>query len=224
MHHPQHHGFKKVYDRLAATYDLVYGRSLQRGRRLGVEHMGVRHHHRVLEIGIGTGLSLTLYPREIDLVGIDISESMLAHTHRRVAELGMPNVRLHAMSGEHLEFPDGTFDRIFAPSVLSAMHAPERAMKEMLRVCKPDGMICVVAHFAGERWGLRTQDRLLDPLTRRFLGYRMTMPRNLVEGDPALRVVSRTEVLPMNFSTVYTFRRAPAVAAAAHAEPLRRSA
>lgn len=195
-----------VYDGLAGDYDRLYGRTLDRGRRLGIQAMAIESGMRVLEIGIGTGLSLALYPPGTHLVGIDNSREMLARARERLRRLPPGDVELAEMSGERLEFPDGSFDRIFAPSVLTAMSHPEAAVAEMARVCKPAGRICVVSHFSGGG-PAALLDRMLDPISRRYLGYRCTLQRSILEDNPALRILRKRQVLPY-LNTLYLLERA----------------
>ena len=102
---------QKIYDRWAHRYDFFYGPILAFGRKRGIEALLLTPQTRVLEVGIGTGLSLTEIPKQTPVVGIDISESMLKEARKRAQELGHPNVELFKMSAEKLDFEDDSFDR-----------------------------------------------------------------------------------------------------------------
>src|SRR5438067_8195446 len=100
----------KAYARWAPVYDLVFGAVFERGRHAAVaaaERIGGR----ILEVGIGTGISLSDYSRANRICGVDISEPMLRKAQERVAELSLTHVEgLWVMDAEHLNFPDASFD------------------------------------------------------------------------------------------------------------------
>jgi len=198
---------KRVYERLAGPYDLFFGPILDRTRRLAVDLLRVEAGTRVLEVGIGTGLSLSLYPPDVRLAGIDPSPNMLAKARQRAEELCLEHVDLFEMSAEQLEFDDDTFDRVLASSVLSVVPHPETALAEMARVLKPGGQACVVAHFAGRNRFERLLDGMFEPVTRRAFGYRMTTPRSLIEASPVWSVEVRQDLGSFNFSSAYLLRK-----------------
>jgi ubiquinone/menaquinone biosynthesis C-methylase UbiE len=129
----------KAYARWAPVYDLVFGAVFERGREAAVaaaERVGGR----ILEVGIGTGMSLADYSRSSRICGIDISEPMLRKAQERVAELGLSNVEgLWVMDAEHLTFPDNSFDVIYCSHVLEHVPEDRKAMRELARVLKPTG-------------------------------------------------------------------------------------
>ena len=197
---------KRVYERLAGPYDLVFGPILDRARRLAVELLQPEPGMRILEVGIGTGLSLPLYPDGVDLDGIDPSPEMLAKARRKANELGLDRVELFEMGAEELDFADHTFDRVVASSVVSVIPHPEAALAEMARVLKPGGLACIVSHFAGRNLIERALDHLCEPFTLRAFGYRMKTPRALVEESPAWEVAAKQDLGVLNFSTAYLLR------------------
>jgi phosphatidylethanolamine/phosphatidyl-N-methylethanolamine N-methyltransferase len=121
---------KKAYARWAPVYDLVFGALFRRGRQAAIaaaEQVGGR----VLEVGVGTGISLPGYSSQTRIVGIDLSEPMLRKAQARVAELSLKNVeRLEVMDAEHLSFPDASFDVVVAHYVVSTVPHPEVALDE----------------------------------------------------------------------------------------------
>jgi phosphatidylethanolamine/phosphatidyl-N-methylethanolamine N-methyltransferase len=202
-------GFKKIYDRLADNYDMAYGRVLGRGHKIAIRAMKLKGSLKILEVGIGTGLTLPLYPRTADILGIDISEAMLDQAREKIAALKLTNTKVHTMSAEKLEFKDGSFDRVFAPSVISVVPRPEKVLEEMIRVCKPGGYICVVSHFAGKKWYDKFVDRICDVITQRYLGFRMTTKPTIVENNSQVEIVSTEYVFPIwkNFARVYLLKK-----------------
>ena len=199
--------FTADYDRFAAAYDLLAAPLLGRGQRAAMEAMAPSPGMRVLEAGVGTGLTLPLYPTDVRLDAIDLSDRMLSRARARAQKLGMSAVVFTLMSAEALDFPDDTFDRVFAPSLFSVVDDPGKALSELLRVCRPDGRVCVLAHFAGRTWAERVADRLWDPFARAVFGYRMTTPRGCVEGHPQGRVVLERNCRRFNFSTLYLLEK-----------------
>ncbi|MCW5750494.1 MAG: methyltransferase domain-containing protein [Alphaproteobacteria bacterium] len=147
---------KDAYRRHAPYYDAIFGVLLSPGRQRTVKLANRIAHGRVLEIGVGTGLSLPQYRPDLKITGIDISRDMLDIARRRVNELGLSNVEdLLEMDAENLSFPDNSFDTVCAMYVASVVPHPERLMREMQRVCKPDGLILIVNHFAAPRGSLK---------------------------------------------------------------------
>lgn len=155
----------KVYDKLAAVYDLTFGPSLHYGRLQAIRRMGHLAGHRVLEVGIGTGINATLYPKDCQVVGIDFSRSMLEKARERIAKKGITNVELRHMDAASLEFEDESFDVVYAPYVISVVPDPVKVAREIRRVCRTGGRIVLLNHFKSENPLLATAERLISPLT-----------------------------------------------------------
>ena len=142
---------KAAYRRYAGVYDAVFGPVLQPGRRAVLEALGLRAGDRVLEVGVGTGLSLPLYPRGVKVTGIDVSREMLDRARARVARRGLGNVEaLLEMDAESMTLPDAAFDKVVAMYVVSVVDNPARLLQELHRVCKPDGEIFLVNHVRSD--------------------------------------------------------------------------
>jgi phosphatidylethanolamine/phosphatidyl-N-methylethanolamine N-methyltransferase len=158
------------YRRYAPVYDRLFGASLGPGRvamtRL-VNRLAPQH---VLEVGVGTGLTLTQYPVSARVTGIDVSREMLATAQRRVQPQDAGRIELREMDAEAMDFADASFDCVTLPYVLSVTPDPARLMAEVRRVCRPGGDIVIVNHFSGQRqW--RFTEALLRPLAA-WLGFR----------------------------------------------------
>ncbi len=161
----------KAYARWAPVYDLVFGAVFDKGRRSSIE-AAERIGGRVLEVGVGTGISLPDYSRNTRLVGIDISEPMLRKAQVRKRELKLDNVEaLSVMDVGHLGFPDGSFDVVVAQYVITAVPDPDAALDEFARVLKPGGEIILVNHISAESGMRRAFELQFAPIARR-LGWR----------------------------------------------------
>jgi phosphatidylethanolamine/phosphatidyl-N-methylethanolamine N-methyltransferase len=142
---------KTAYRRYARIYDVVFGAVLQPGRRAVMEALKLRPGDRVLEVGVGTGISLPLYPRDVRITGIDVSREMLEKARARVARARLANVdALLEMDAEAMAFPDASFDKVVAMYVVSVVPRPTKLLEELHRVCRPDGEIFIVNHFQSE--------------------------------------------------------------------------
>jgi len=142
---------KAAYRRYARFYDAVFGPVLQPGRKAVVNALQCRPGDRVLEVGVGTGLSLSLYPRSVRLTGIDLSHEMLQKARARAAKHKLDHVEaLLEMDAHAMSFPDQAFDKVVAMYVVSAVENPARLLDELHRVCKPDGEIFIVNHVRSD--------------------------------------------------------------------------
>jgi phosphatidylethanolamine/phosphatidyl-N-methylethanolamine N-methyltransferase len=154
-----------VYEKLANVYDLTFGPALHPGRLVALERMAIKPGDRILEVGVGTGINLPLYPRNCRVTGIDLSTSMLVKARERVLQKGLPNVRLHEMDAANLTFPDEVFDIVYAPYVISVVPDPVRAVREMRRVCRTGGKIVILNHFRSSSPLMAKVERAISPFT-----------------------------------------------------------
>ena len=142
----------KTYRFYAPLYDWLFGAVLAPGRKALAESVSSVRPSNILEVGVGTGLMLGQYPQETAIVGIDISSEMLGIAHRRANKLPQYQIKLMEMDAEKLNFPDGFFDCVAVPYVLSVTPHPERLVAEIRRVCRKGGTIYILNHFSGSRF------------------------------------------------------------------------
>src|SRR5215475_9608031 len=162
---------EQAYDRWAPIYDLVFGGVFSKGRSAAIQATN-RIGGRVLEVGVGTGISLPLYGQNVRIVGTDISEAMLRKAKQRVAEQRLKNVEgLAVMDAEKLEFPDNSFDVVMAQYVVTAVPNPEVALDEFARVLRVGGELIILTRVSADDGVRRFIEQLLQPLVRR-LGFR----------------------------------------------------
>ena len=154
-----------VYAKISSVYDLFFGPALHAGRLEAIRRLQIRPGDNILEVGIGTGINAPLYPRDCLVTGIDFAPSMLEQASRRIAARGIRNVELMQMDAADLQFPDGSFDIVYAPYVISVVPDPVRVAREMHRVCRVGGHIVMLNHFRSENPVLSRAEELISPLT-----------------------------------------------------------
>ena len=197
---------RRVYEVLARVYDDAFDWALGPGRRQAVNALPLAAGQRVLEVGVGTGLSLPYYPEDCQISGIDISEAMLEQAHERVERLGRPGVDLRLMDARALSYPDATFDHVLAPYVVSVAPEPRRVMTEIARVCKPGGAVVVVNHFRSRNRALRFLEWVLTPASQ-WVGFRLDLPLEVVTAAPRLELLHEERVNLLGLWHLLVLRR-----------------
>jgi phosphatidylethanolamine/phosphatidyl-N-methylethanolamine N-methyltransferase len=166
---------------------------LHPGRLFARDRLGIEAGDRVLEVGVGTGINLALYPPNCHLTGIDFSSKMLEKARGRAMERGMKNVRLMEMDAAALSFEDDSFDVVYAPYVISVVPDPVQVVREMRRVCRPGGRILILNHFLSSNPVLAMVEKAISPMTV-HVGFKsdLDLPRFLSQAE--LRPVSIQKV------------------------------
>jgi phosphatidylethanolamine/phosphatidyl-N-methylethanolamine N-methyltransferase len=154
-----------VYDKLAKVYDLFFGPTLHPGRLAAIQRMDIQAAERVLEVGVGTGINLSLYPKHCSITGIDFSSSMLEKARERTARKELRGIRLLQMDAADLKFADDSFDIVYAPYLISVVPDPVKVACEMRRVCRPGGRIIFLNHFLSPNPILSRGERMISPFT-----------------------------------------------------------
>jgi phosphatidylethanolamine/phosphatidyl-N-methylethanolamine N-methyltransferase len=196
-----------VYDKLAKVYDLTFGPTLHPGRLQAIQRMGITGQDRVLEVGVGTGINLSLYPRDATVTGIDFSSSMLEKARERAVRKDVPHsLRLLQMDAADLKFADDSFDIVYAPYLISVVPDPVRVAQEMRRVCRPGGRIVILNHFLSPNPILSRLERSISPFTI-HIGFKsdLDLPAFLAQAD--LKPISIEKVnFPRIWSLVTTVK------------------
>src|SRR5207245_2872055 len=142
---------QRAYELYAPIYDFIFDWIFAPGRAAAIARLALQPTDRVLEVGIGTGLNLPLYPPAVHLTGIDLSQEMLDKAVERVQTLTMPSVTLKVMDATSMDFGDNEFDKAVATYVISAVPDPVSVLREVRRVVRPGGTIVILNHFRSER-------------------------------------------------------------------------
>jgi phosphatidylethanolamine/phosphatidyl-N-methylethanolamine N-methyltransferase len=205
---------RSAYRRWAPVYDHTFGRVAAEGRKHSVEIIN-QGKGRVLEVGVGTGLSLPTYGRHLEIVGIDLSPEMLEKARERVAAEGLDNVaELQEMDASDLKFPDASFDTVVAMYVMTVVPDPEKVMRELSRVCRPAGEVIIVNHFSAEEGMRGWVERRMAPFAD-MLGWRPVFDVERVLVCPELALMEKRGLRPWGLFTMMRFRKAKEVRAAA---------
>lgn len=197
---------KSAYARWAPIYDWLFGLVFEDGRRKAVALANARAGS-VLEVGVGTGLTLPQYGPHLAITGIDLSPDMLAVAHRRVAEGTNATIAgLHEMDAGALTFPDASFDTTVVMYTITVVPDPDQVMAEIERVTKPGGLVVVVSHFASTvPWRARIENAIARFGHR--LGWRSDVPVDIILGRPGLKLVGTEQVGLLGLFTVARLER-----------------
>lgn len=197
---PQPHS-SPFYNNLVPAYQALWPAVAKKRILAAVQSLKIPADAKVLEVGVGTGLSLESYPSSARVTGVDLSESMLSEAEQLIEEQGWDHINVLPMNAEELEFEDSSFDFVTSFHTISVVSQPQRMMSEIVRVCKPGGRILIVNHF---RSGNPIIARVVDSagnITKR-LGWRTDLDLNEVLHELPLRLDHRYKPNPLSLFTV----------------------
>jgi len=209
---------EQAYDRWAPVYDLVFGGVFSKGRDAAIQATN-RIGGRVLEVGVGTGISLPLYSPNVRIFGTDISEAMLKKAKQRVAEARLKNIEgLAVMDAEKLEFSDDSFDVVMAQYVVTAVPNPEAALDEFARVVRPGGELIILTRVSADAGMRRFIEQQLQPVVTR-LGFRTaefswSRYTRWLAGAKGMELAERRLIPPLGHFSLVRFRKIEIAAAA----------
>jgi phosphatidylethanolamine/phosphatidyl-N-methylethanolamine N-methyltransferase len=217
----------KAYARWAPVYDVVFGAVFERGRAAAIE-AAERIGGRILEVGVGTGISLPDYSRANRICGVDISEPMLGKAQERVAKLGLTHVEgLWVMDAEHLAFPDASFDVVVAQYVVTTVPNPEATLDEFARVLKPGGEIVLVSRVGAEAGLRRALEKWFAPAAHK-LGWRTEFSwqryARWADGQEGMELAERRAMPPFGHFSLIRFAKRGGSPARKADQPLSRAA
>jgi phosphatidylethanolamine/phosphatidyl-N-methylethanolamine N-methyltransferase len=198
---------QRTWSRLAPVYDMVYGAMLQPGRRRALARMVLGPRDRVLEVGVGTGMGLDLYPRWARVTGIDLSRPMLDRARLRVNELGArAHIELKEMDATAMTFEDGSFDVVYAPYILNVVPDPIAVAREMRRVCRPGGRIILLNRFRSQNTAFGRIDDVVSTLSS-VTGTKWNLAMQPLLTEVPLFPISIERVNVAGFSSLMVCRR-----------------
>lgn len=202
---------EQAYDRWAPIYDLVFGGVFSKGRDAAIQATN-KIGGRVLEVGVGTGISLPLYSPNVRIFGTDISEAMLKKAKQRVVEGRLKNIEgLAVMDAEKLEFPDNSFDVVMAQYVVTAVPNPEKALDEFARVLRPGGELIILTRVSADTGMRRFIEQKLQPVVRP-LGFRTaefawSRYAQWLAGAKGIELAERRLIPPLGHFSLVRFRK-----------------
>ena len=202
----ENHFVEGVYDKLAKVYDLIFGPTLHPGRLQAIERMNIQPGERVLEVGVGTGINLSLYPQRCGDHGDRLSPRRCSRKRASAPRARMRNTRLLQMDAADLKFADDSFDIVYAPYLISVVPDPVKVAQEMRRVCRPGGRIIFLNHFLSPNPLLSRIERWISPFTI-HIGFKsdLDLPAFLAQADLQPKSIEKVN-FPKIWSLVTTVK------------------
>jgi phosphatidylethanolamine/phosphatidyl-N-methylethanolamine N-methyltransferase len=188
----------KVYSAYSGFYDLLFGKIFHHSRAAAIDLLDLKSGDRVLEVGVGTGLSLPLYPRNCSIIGIDLTGPMLEQGAKKIKRLGLDHVYLQQMDATHMAFRDSLFDAVVAAYVMSTVPNPRAVLAEMIRVCRPGGRIVLLNHFSNGNRLVSRVEKTISPLCT-WIGFRSDLSLESLLDQTCLDVEHNLKVNPFNY-------------------------
>lgn len=197
---------QKVYNNYAVFYDMVFGKILESGRASAIRSLMLRPGDKVLEVGVGTGLSLPFFPHFCHVIGIDLSEKMLKRAVKKIKSLRLSNILIKRMDASRMAFADDTFDVVFAAHLITAVPDPWSVLFEIKRVCKKGGLIVLVNHFRSNNKLISSIETTISPFCSKHLGFRTDICISLLLNDRELELIDRRRTLPISLWEIAEFQ------------------
>ena len=191
----------KLYSSFSHLYDRIFTGLFTERIMNAVRDLNIKPGSKVLEIGVGTGLSLAAYPPHCEVTGVDLAPDMLERAREKAIDNGWHHIRLMEMDALNLDFPGDSFDYVTSFHVISVVPDPVRMMNEIHRVCKPEGKVVIINHFRTTKPLIGPIVGALDPLTRR-LGWSASLRLKQVFDGVPIRIEKRFKTSPLSLFTV----------------------
>jgi phosphatidylethanolamine/phosphatidyl-N-methylethanolamine N-methyltransferase len=189
---------ERVYTNYSSVYDQTFGKAFNQSREFAVRGLPIAPNDEVLEVGVGTGIALPLYPTHCKITGIDLSEGMLKVAQERIDEHRLNHVTLQRMDAGKMDFEDSSFDLVMAAYVVTAVPDYRKVVSEMIRVCRPGGRIVMLNHFSNGNKIIAAVEKLISPMCQR-IGFRTDLSLKHVLDSTALQVTKKEKMNPLRF-------------------------
>ncbi|MSQ47872.1 MAG: methyltransferase domain-containing protein [Deltaproteobacteria bacterium] len=191
----------KIYSEFSHFYEKIFSPFFEKRIHGVIEDLHIPPGAKVLEVGIGTGLSMAAYPPHCEVTGVDLAADMLERARQKAEDNDWRHFHLLEMDALNLKFSDNTFDYVTSFHVISVVPDPVRMMQEIHRVCKPQGNIAIINHFRTTKPLLGPIVRALTPVTR-HLGWDASLQLSQAFADVPLRIQKRFKTSPFSLFTV----------------------
>lgn len=197
---------QKVYNNYAIFYDIIFGVISEPGRASAIKRLQLKPGDKVLEVGVGTGLSLQFFPSNCHVTGIDLSEKMLKRAQKRVVNHKLSHVVVERMDASKMAYADNSFDTVFAAYFITAVPDPWGVLSEIKRVCKKGGLIVLVNHFKSNNRLISSVENTISSFCSKHLGFRTDLCISLILNDRELKLVDRQRISPVSIWEIAEFR------------------
>jgi phosphatidylethanolamine/phosphatidyl-N-methylethanolamine N-methyltransferase len=191
----------KIYSEFSHLYEKIFSRFFCKRIATVIKSLAIPPGAKVLEVGVGTGLSMAAYPPHCEVTAIDLAPDMLEQAQHKAIEHGWRHFRLIKMDALNLEFPDNSFDYVMSFHVISVVPDPVRMMQEIHRVCRPGGKIVIINHFRTTKPILGPLIDTLDPITR-HLGWSASLRLSQAFDGVPVMIEKRFKTSPFSLFTV----------------------
>lgn len=189
---------KKVYAAYSNVYDALFKRFFYPRIKHAITYMDIKPGERVLDVGVGTGLSFYVFPRHCNVVGIDLSQEMLRKAKEKIDTQGLDHITVLNMDAMNIGFRDNSFDKVFISHVVSVVPDPYRVMEEVRRVCKKDGEVVIVNHFKSRNRLVELGEKLMNPICEK-IGWRNDLCLNEFLARSGLNIKKKYMLKKLDF-------------------------
>lgn len=162
---------KRIYSNYSNFYDFIFRQFFVPRQKHVIDQMDIKPNDKILDVGVGTGLSLSLYPEYCHVTGIDLSEAMLDKARKKIDRYALKNITLKQMDAMDIQFEDNAFDQVIATFVISVVPDPVKVISEMKRVCKKDCNLIIINHFQSSNKFMAKFEDWVNPICRK-IGWR----------------------------------------------------
>lgn len=189
---------KKIYAGYSGVYDALFKRFFYPRIKHAITYMDIKPGDRILDVGVGTGLSLSEFPRHCKVVGIDLSTEMLTKAREKIIENGLDNIKVLSMDAMSVGFKDDSFDKVFISHVVSVVPDPYKVMSEVRRVCRKGGQVVIVNHFKSKNKVIETVEKIINPVCKK-IGWRSDLCLNEFINRSGLNVKEKYMLKKLDF-------------------------